>query len=184
MKPIVFLDRDGTLIEDRHFVSRVDDVVPLPGAPAAVRALNEAGVLAVVITNQSGIARGLITQGQYEGVKAALDAQLSEAGARLDATFYCPHHPDFTGACECRKPGTLLYRQALESMDVDRTRVAAIGDRWRDIAPMRELGGIGILVPSLRTPGDERARSAAEFMICDTLQHAVAQLLTTWKLAA
>src|SRR5512134_413953 len=92
-----FLDRDGTIIEDVNYIARAEDVRLLPGADEAIRLLNDAGVAVVVITNQSGIARGLVTPAQYESVCRRVDEVLATGGARLDATYYCPHHPDITG---------------------------------------------------------------------------------------
>jgi D-glycero-D-manno-heptose 1,7-bisphosphate phosphatase len=141
-----FLDRDGTLIEDTGFVSKPEDVQLLPGAADAVARLNGAGILAVVVTNQSGIARGLFTADQYSATERRLDLLLAEQGARLDAHFYCPHHPDITGPCECRKPGTLLYRRAAEELGIDLHTSWWIGDRMRDVEAAEVLGGQGILV--------------------------------------
>ncbi len=101
---MVFLDRDGTIIRDTEYLSRPDDVELLPGAADAIRALNDAAVPVVVVTNQSGIARGYLSVAEYEAVAKRLDELLAARGARIDATYYCPHHPDFGGNCDCRKP--------------------------------------------------------------------------------
>ena len=101
----VFLDRDGTIIEDTGFVADPAEVRLLPGAASAIARLNRAGIPAIVVTNQSGIARGLLDEAGYSAVARRLDALLDAAGARLDADYHCPHHPDFGGTCECRKPG-------------------------------------------------------------------------------
>ena len=172
-----FLDRDGTLIEDREYLARADDVVLLPGAAHAVRRLNESGVAAVVVTNQSGIARGLVTSAEYEAVRARLDELLAAAGARLDATYHCPHHPDFGVVCDCRKPGPALYEQATRELGLDPARSAFIGDRWRDVAPAQRFGGLGILVPSSHTPRDELARAATEARVLPSLGEAIGLLL-------
>lgn len=173
----MFLDRDGTLVEDRHYLADPRDVVLLPGAAEAVAALNRAGIAAVVITNQSGIARGLITDVQYAAVKARLDALLGGHGATLDATYHCPHFPGSSGPCACRKPGTLLYERAIRDLGLDARASTAIGDRWRDLAPALALGGRAILVPSADTPADETARASREARVAGSLGEAVAEVI-------
>ena len=145
-RPAVFLDRDGTLIEDRHYPRDPDQVVLLPGAAAAVRQLDRAGLPVVVVSNQSGIARGLLTEHDYLATTHRLDALLAADGARLAGHYHCPHLPEISGPCECRKPGPLLYRRAAADLDLDLTRSWWVGDRVRDLAAAREFGGRGILV--------------------------------------
>lgn len=142
----VFLDRDGTIIEDSGFVREPDRVRLLPGAAEAVSMLREAGYLAIVVTNQSGIARGLLTEPEYQAVATRMEALLAAGNAGIDATYMCPHHPDVTGPCECRKPGTLHYRQAAERFGLDLTRCWWVGDRPTDVEPAETLGGRGILL--------------------------------------
>lgn len=150
-----FLDRDGTLIEDTNFLADANRLRLLAGAPEAVRALNERDVLAIVVTNQSGIARGLISEAQYEATRARLVTLMKDAGARIDATFHCPHFPGIDGPCACRKPGTLLYRRAAEQFGIDLSASLYVGDRDRDIAPGLAFGGFARLVPSPSTPEEE-----------------------------
>jgi histidinol-phosphate phosphatase family protein len=168
-----FLDRDGTLIEDAHFLSDPAAVRLVTGAAGAVRRLNDAGIVVVVVTNQSGIARGLLTEAQYEVTRATLDDLLAAQLARVDASYHCPHHPDVGGPCECRKPGTLLYRRAAEALGLDLTRSLYVGDRRRDVAPGMTLGGFARLVPSPDTPPDELAECAVRPGVAPTLGHAV-----------
>jgi len=143
----VFLDRDGTMIEDRDYLSDPDQVRLLPGVPQAIRRLNDEGLLAIEVTNQSGISRGLLTVEQYQETERRLDRLLAADGARLDGRYYCPHLPDVTGPCDCRKPGTLLYRQASERFGIDLRASWWIGDRVRDVLPSEAFGGRGILLP-------------------------------------
>ena len=147
-----FLDRDGTLIEDAVYLADPERVRLLPGAVDAVRTLNERGVLAIVVTNQSGIAQGLLTEAQYEATRDRLVKLMQDAGARIDATFHCPHYPSVNGPCECRKPGTLLYRRAAEEFGIDLAASLYVGDRDRDVAPGLSFGGFARLVPSPSTP--------------------------------
>ena len=161
-RPAAFLDRDGTIIRDAAYVRDPALVELLPGAGAAIRRLNEAGVPAIVVTNQSGIARGLLTEAEYEVVSARLTELLAAEGARLTATYMCPHHPDFGAECDCRKPGLGMYRKAIDEHDLDGARSAFIGDRWRDVAPARGFGGLGVLVISEATPTTDISRAVAE----------------------
>lgn len=150
-----FLDRDGTLIEDAHYLADADQVRLIPGAADAIRMLNNAGVLVVVITNQSGIARGIVSEGQYHAVHDRTQHLFAVHGARLDATYHCPHHPSVSGHCECRKPGTLLYERAVRDLSIDPRASLFAGDRLRDVLPAQHFGGRGLLIPSLETPEPE-----------------------------
>lgn len=145
-RPGVFLDRDGTLIEDLNYLRDPADVRLLPGAAEAVRRLTLAGRPVVVVTNQSGIARGLLTEDDYLATVARLDALLAAEGARLSGHYHCPHLPELTGPCECRKPGPLLYRRAAADLDLDLEQSWWVGDRVRDIAAASRFGGRGLLV--------------------------------------
>ena len=175
-RPALFIDRDGTIIADAHYPSLASQVRLIPGAAAAIAHANSTGVLVIVVTNQSGIARGMITLAQYESVRDRMNALLAAAGARVDATFHCPHWPDVDGACDCRKPGLGLYRDASAQFDIDLTRSAYIGDRWRDVQPAVATGGFGVLVPGVetsesdvekaRTHVSERLRIAASLGDC------------------
>jgi D-glycero-D-manno-heptose 1,7-bisphosphate phosphatase len=168
----VFLDRDGTIIHDRHFIASADDVELIPGAAQAIARLNAAALAVVVVTNQSGIARGLLSEADYERVRRRLDLLLAEHGARVDASYHCPHHPEFGGACECRKPGTLLYRQAAEALAIDLTRSWFIGDRMRDVLPVDVLGGRAVLVPSPATPAEDLRAATEQGIVTASLDEA------------
>ena len=176
-RPVVFLDRDGTIIADTHYVGRTEDVLLITGAAHAIRRLNQSGWAVVTITNQAGIARGKFTEADYERVRVELDAQLAAHGALLDASYHCPHHPDFTGPCDCRKPGTKLHQQALKALDLDAARTVCVGDRWHDVKPAFALNGRGILVPGPETPADEVERAQRELGTASSLGVAVDRLL-------
>jgi histidinol-phosphate phosphatase family protein len=138
-RPALFLDRDGTLIEDTGFVSDPRDVRPLPGAGEALRRAVDAGYLLVVISNQSGVARGLIDVDQLAAVDAEFRLQFRERfGIEFDAVLYCPHGPD--DRCQCRKPepGNLL--RAAEELDIDLSSSLMIGDRPSDLEAGRAAG--------------------------------------------
>lgn len=160
MRPAVFLDRDGTLVEDPGFLRRPSDVRLLPGVAEAVRRLNAARRPVVVVTNQSGIGRGLITDDEYAAVERRVETLLAESGARIDASYHCPHSPAVSGPCECRKPGTKLYLEAARRFDLALHTCTWVGDRLTDLLPAQVFGGLGVLV---RTgEGDREAAAARE----------------------
>lgn len=167
-RPAAFLDRDGTIIRDASYVRDPADVELLPGAAVAIRRLGERGVAVIVITNQSGIARGWFSVADYESVRARMNELLGAAGATVDATYMCPHHPDVSGPCDCRKPGLALYRQAIAEHGLDAAQSVFIGDRWRDVAPASMLGGRAILLDVASTPPEDHSRAASEHI--DTAQ--------------
>ena len=171
----VFLDRDGTLIEERVYLSDPEGVVLLPGVAGALSDLRDAGFTLVVVTNQSGIARGLYGEQEYRAVAKRLDDVLAEAGSPLDATLFCPHHPDFGPACECRKPATGMYRQAADELGLSLADSYYVGDKAPDVIPAGDLGGVGVLV---RTGygADEAARVPAGTDVVEDLA-AVARLI-------
>lgn len=146
LRPAAFLDRDGTLIREKEYLADPDGVELIPGVPEALRRLRSAGYALVVVTNQSGIARGLYSLEDYRAVAHRLEETLARHGVILDATFFCPHHPDFTGPCECRKPGLGMYQKAAGELHLDLRASIFVGDRVKDVLPGRELGGKGFLV--------------------------------------
>lgn len=146
LQPAVFLDRDGTLIEERNYLSEPGGVVIVPGTFEALRELRAAGFRLVTVTNQSGIARGYYTEDDYRAVAGRVNRLLDEAGAHVDDTRYCPHHPDVTGPCACRKPATGMYLAAAADLGLDLRASYYIGDKLTDVLPALELEGQGILV--------------------------------------
>jgi len=144
--PAVFLDRDGTINEEMGYISDPDRVFLLPQAIPAIRRLNEAGLKVVVITNQSGIARGYFLPHTLQDIHQRLQDLLAEGGAHLDSEliYYCPHGPD--DPCTCRKPQPGLIKQAAQEHDLDLSKSYLIGDRYRDIEAAANAGVKGILV--------------------------------------
>jgi D-glycero-D-manno-heptose 1,7-bisphosphate phosphatase len=173
LRRAAFLDRDGTLIEDLHYLADAGAMRLLPDVAEVVRGLNADGILAIVVTNQSGIAQGLISPEQYDRTRLRLEELLAQSGARLDGSYHCPHYPPISGACDCRKPGSGMHRLAARDLHVDLARSLYVGDRFRDVAPGLELGGLSILVPSPSTPADEIARAEREASVAPTLAAAV-----------
>jgi D-glycero-D-manno-heptose 1,7-bisphosphate phosphatase len=147
--PTAFLDRDGVLNVDHGYVHQIERLEWIDGAPDAVRLLNQAGFRVVVITNQSGIARGHYDEAAVLRFHAHMQAFLGTHGARIDAFYFCPHHPQGTVEayaieCECRKPKTGLLEQAARDCPVDRSRSFVIGDREGDIAAAAAFGIPGV----------------------------------------
>jgi histidinol-phosphate phosphatase family protein len=173
----VFLDRDGTIIADRHYLRDPAGVELLPGASWALAQLNRAGIPVVVVTNQSGIGRGYFTRADYDRVADRLAQLLAADGAHIDASYMCPHAPDKDEPCACRKPGVLLYEQAIADLGLDGAASFFVGDMWRDIAPARAFGGRGILVATEKTPREERERAAREAETAWSLTDATARII-------
>ena len=151
MKPAVFLDRDGTIIEDVGYLSSLDRLSLFPWSADAVRALNRAGFAVVVVTNQSGVARKYLDEAFVQETHRTLDELLGLGGARIDAYYYCPHHPDgklpeYSRVCDCRKPGRALVDRACADLGIDPARSYVVGDTWRDVGLARAVGARAVLV--------------------------------------
>lgn len=149
-----FLDRDGTVIADANYLADPDAIVFVPGAFEALRLLRDAGFRLVIVTNQSGIARGLYSLDEYRAVETRMAELLAGEGIRLDGVFFCPHHPDYSGPCNCRKPGLGMYQDAARNLEVDLAASIYIGDRVRDVLPAITLGGHGILVETAESESE------------------------------
>jgi D-glycero-D-manno-heptose 1,7-bisphosphate phosphatase len=150
-RPAVFFDRDGTLIHDIGYPHRPEDLRWIPGAPDALRRCNAAHLVVVVISNQSGVARGYFSEADVERFHEHMGHELARSGAAIDAFYWCPHHVDgvveaYRTACEDRKPGTGLFRRALADLDLDPARSFAVGDKNSDIEPGLALGMRTVLV--------------------------------------
>jgi D-glycero-D-manno-heptose 1,7-bisphosphate phosphatase len=143
-----FLDRDGTIIEEKHYIADPEDVVLTEGAVEGLRALRAAGFKLIVVTNQSGIARGLYGEAEFRAVQARLESMLEAEGVAFDAVYFCPHHPDFSGPCDCRKPGPGMYQDGERNLGIDLAHSVYIGDRLKDVLPAKRFGGLAILVRS------------------------------------
>ena len=139
MKPAVFLDRDGTLIEERGYLDRMELLELFPWTTDALRLLKRAGYTLVVVTNQSAIARGVIDEAFLDQVHRELSTRLARGGATIDRYYYCPHLADapverYRQACRCRKPGPGMIEQACQELGLDPARSFMVGDRWLDVA--------------------------------------------------
>jgi D-glycero-D-manno-heptose 1,7-bisphosphate phosphatase len=151
MTPAVFLDRDGTMIHDVGYLSRREDVTWYPWAIDAIRLLNRAGFLVIVVTNQGGIGLGFYTEDFVRALHVELGAQVAAAGGRVDEWLYCPHHPlaridALRVDCDCRKPRPGMIRQATDAFAIDLASSYVIGDKASDLGLARAAGTQGILV--------------------------------------
>jgi D-glycero-D-manno-heptose 1,7-bisphosphate phosphatase len=150
-KPAVFLDRDGTINEQMGYINHVTRFHMLPRAVQAIRLLNENDIPVVVVSNQSGLARGYFPKKVLDAVHGKMNKALSDGGAHVDGIYYCPHHPEakeaeYRKACDCRKPKTGLFEQAASDLELDLARSYVVGDRFSDLKAARNCGATGILV--------------------------------------
>jgi D-glycero-D-manno-heptose 1,7-bisphosphate phosphatase len=144
LRAAVFLDRDGTICEEVGYLNHISRFRMFSFAAAALRRLNEAEYPVIVVSNQSGVARGYFPESLVQHVNEAMIQQLSEAGARLDAIYYCPHASSEN--CPCRKPKTGMLENAAREQSIDLRRSFVVGDRHGDIQLARNVGARGILV--------------------------------------
>jgi D-glycero-D-manno-heptose 1,7-bisphosphate phosphatase len=147
----VFLDRDGVICREEGYLSDPVQMRLLPGAADAICLFNQNSLAAVVVTNQSGVARGFFSEETVVAVNRAMKERLGEQGARLDAVYYCPHHPEgavekYRKACDCRKPATGLLQQAAHEFALDLKRSYLVGDKLSDMDCAGRAGATGILV--------------------------------------
>jgi D-glycero-D-manno-heptose 1,7-bisphosphate phosphatase len=151
MRPGVFLDRDGTINEQMGYINHISRFHLLPGVGPAIRLLNEHNIPAVVVSNQSGLARGYFPPELLTDVNGRMEELLAAEGARLDGIYVCPHHPAaevtaYRMNCDCRKPKTGLFTQAALELDIDLARSYVVGDRWSDVRAAANCGATSILV--------------------------------------
>lgn len=147
----VFLDRDGTINVEKHYIYRIEDFEFLPGTIDALRTLQDANYKLIIITNQSGIARGYYTEKDFQMLNEWMLSELAKRGVNIDKVYYCPHHPDakderYRISCKCRKPKTGLFLRAAEDYDLDLNGCFAIGDKIRDLSICEETDVRGYLI--------------------------------------
>ena len=159
LKPVVFLDRDGTINYDAGYINDVDNFMMFPYAAQAIRMLNINGFLVVVITNQSGLARGFFTEETLEEIHNKMTSDLLKQGAKIDGIYFCPHDPNakvekYKAVCKCRKPETGLIDAALKELPVDKSKMYFIGDKHSDIMAGYKSGCKTIMVKTGYGKGD------------------------------
>lgn len=151
MNKAVFLDRDGTINVEKNYLYKIDDFEFLPRALDGMKMLCDAGYLLIIITNQSGIARGYYTEKDYEKLTDHIRQECADHGVKLADVLYCPHLkgatvPEYDCECDCRKPATGLFKQAIEKYDIDLSESYAIGDKMRDLTICNDAGCRGYLI--------------------------------------
>lgn len=151
MRAAVFLDRDGTINEQMGYINHLDRFILLPGVGRAVARLNKAGLAVVVVSNQSGVARGYFPEELVHEVNQKMIRLLAQDGARIDGIYFCPHHPraeleEYRRPCDCRKPRPGLFFQAAEELNLDLQASYCVGDRNSDLRAARAAGTRAILV--------------------------------------
>lgn len=183
-QPAVFLDRDGTLIEEAGYLDRLERLVFFPFSIDAVRLLNHAGLKVVIVTNQAGVARGIFPESFVAVAHGHLRERLAAGGAAIDGFYYCPHHPDGTieayrRSCDCRKPGDAMLRRAAAELDIDLARSFVVGDRWHDVEAGKRAGARTVLVRTGygRTEEERPRGNAGADTIADNLIEAVSWIL-------
>jgi D-glycero-D-manno-heptose 1,7-bisphosphate phosphatase len=185
-RPGVFLDRDGTLIDELGYLGDPAGVRLYPGAARAVRALNAAGLPVVLVTNQSGVARGMFAEADVHAVHARLAELLRAEGARLDLVLFCPHHPreglsPYRVPCECRKPAPGMYLAGARALGLDLAHSAVVGDSERDLEAGRRAGiGQLILVATGKGRGEDarlRAAGPVAHALAEDLERAAGLVL-------
>ena len=158
MNKAIFLDRDGTINIDNNYIYKPEDFIFIDGAVEGLKKLQDRGFLLVIITNQSGIARGYYSENDYKILNTYMNERLSEYGIYITKDYYCPHLPNaivskYSRMCSCRKPGTELFERAVNELDIDLSKSFCIGDRLRDLAICQKSECKGYLIG--KTENDE-----------------------------
>jgi histidinol-phosphate phosphatase family protein len=181
----VFLDRDGVINEEVDYLHKPSQLRLIPGSAAAIRRLNEAGIRTIVISNQSAVARNICSEDDLKLIHDRLSEMLAADGARLDAVYYCPHHPElkegegnpaYCVPCECRKPKIGMLQKACADFGLKIEECVLVGDTTRDIETARRAGCRSVLV---RTGygGSDASYDAKPNLVCDDLADAVSHIL-------
>jgi D-glycero-D-manno-heptose 1,7-bisphosphate phosphatase len=192
-RPAVFLDRDGTINEQMGYINHITRFRLLPGVARAIRALNDRWLPVVVVTNQSGLARGYFPESLLDEVHQEMSHRLAQEGAHLDGLYVCPHHPEakeerFRVVCNCRKPKTGLLEQAARDLNLDLKRSFVVGDRWSDLRCGAAVGATTILVLTGYGRGDAcyigPTQTVQPDYVAEDLEDAVRWILTQGQAAA
>ena len=184
LRPAVFLDRDGTLNVDAGYLDRKERLMLFPWSLDSVRLLRRAGYAVVVVTNQSGVGRGMIEESFVEEVHQIIQSRLVDIGEKLDGHYYCPHEPSasieaFRVDCDCRKPKPGLVTRADRDLGLDVERSIVVGDKWSDIGLAKQTGARGVLVRTGygRSQEKNRQEGLSADAVVDTLMDAVNWIL-------
>lgn len=190
MTRAIFIDRDGTINVEKDYLTDPDQLEFIDGSPEAVALANRLGLKVVVISNQSGVSKGIMTADQVDAVNARLIEMLKEKGAHVDAIYYCPHHPAagdprYRLSCACRKPGRGMLDRAVRELNVDLSRSYVIGDRHSDVETAVLHGLRSVLVLTGYGRGEwEHHRQEWKYQpdwVCENLQDGVKTVLADMK---
>jgi len=180
MKRAVFLDRDGTINIEKEYLYQAAEFEFIPGAPEAIKLLNQGGFTVVVVTNQSGVARGYYTEEDVHNLHRHIAVELARSGAHVDEWLYCPHHPSGRGSyalpCNCRKPLPGMLHEAAARHNINLEESTMIGDKLADIEAGRAAGCNTILVCT-GYGTEEKQHAGPETVVCDDLLSAVKYLM-------
>lgn len=182
MNKAVFMDRDGTIVEDVGYLNSPEQIHFIPGSIEAIKMLNEAGYKVVVITNQAGVAKGLITEDMLQTIDKTLHKWILNGGAHLDGIYYCPHHPEhgvypYKQVCECRKPHPGLIKRAHRDLDIDLSQSYMIGDKATDVEAGKSAGAKTVFVLSGRGKEEKEKLKDKPNHIANNLLEAVKWVL-------
>ena len=183
-KPAVFLDRDGTINVDKHYLHKIEDFEFLPGALEAIKSLKNAGYLIIVVSNQSGIARGYFDEAAVDRLHEHIQQELKRYGTAIDAFYYCPHHPDkgrgeYKVACDCRKGAAGMLLQAAEEHNIDLGNSFMVGDKLADIEAGAKAGCTSILVLTGYGDSEKLKPGLSKIMQCENLYEAACIIINT-----
>ena len=169
-----FLDRDGVVVKQVHYLCEPEKTELEKNVISAIRKLRQKGYLVSVVTNQSGVARGKFTMNEVEAVHRKIDALLAAENEKIDAYYICPHHPDFDGKCNCRKPEPGLILQAAAEHDIDISASVMVGDKLSDVKCGENAGvGISLLIATGYGSGERQKAEAADVLFVNDLEEAV-----------
>ncbi len=185
MHKAVFLDRDGTIIEDVGYLNNPENIKFIPGSISAIKKLNEAGYKIVIITNQAGVARGLIREDILQTIDKTINKHILSNGAHIDAIYYCPHHPEhgvypYKQDCECRKPNPGMLKKAASDLELDMKNSFVIGDKWSDVEVGKNMELKTALVLTGKGKNQKEKLTAKPDFIAKNLAEAVDWVLK-WK---
>jgi D-glycero-D-manno-heptose 1,7-bisphosphate phosphatase len=177
MNKAFFIDRDGVIVVETDYLGDPNYVEIIPGAAEAIKAIKAAGYLAIVVSNQSGVARGYYSEADVELVNQRIDKILTEQGANIDAFYHCPHHPKFSGECSCRKPEPGMLLTAAQEHQIDPTQSYMIGDKISDVNAGRNAGCSESVLIKTGHGIDEITGDLAGITVADDFAAAVKLLL-------
>lgn len=185
MRRAAFLDRDGTILDELGYLTPASKIVTYPWSVDSIRLLNRAGYAVVIITNQGGIGLGLYDHDFVKSTHDALARQFAAAGAKIDAWYYCPHHPEavveeYRVTCGCRKPAPGMLHDAARDLDLDLAQSWMVGDQWRDVQLAHAVGARSVLLRTGHGEAQEKAWPqdvAPPTVTADNLMAAVSAIL-------